>query len=296
MVIGYGSIGKRHVGNLISLGIKPYVITKYPDDADVFFSKNAYNCKDIDHTIIATPTAFHLRDFENVVRIGCKRILLEKPIEVSLRKAKLISKLAKDHNIQVYVAYNMRFLHVFRKIREIINSNFDEIRLVKIIAGSYLPKWRDYNDYRISYSAHREKGGGVDLDLSHEIDYMLWLFGKPMYINYIERCKLSKLEIKSPDYFKGIYGYKNFIVDVELDYFRLNERKLRIIGENKDILNVDFINKNITFNNDIYKNSELFNFENSYIDELKEFFEIKQRENLSTIDEGILTMETLKLE
>ncbi len=291
LVIGYGSIGKRHVGNLLSLGYSPCVLTKHPTRVlgqTIRFITNPSECSDAEYGIIATPTGRHLDDFISLItNTNVKYVLIEKPVEKTLLRALEIRNTARDHDVNVFVAYNLRFLKIFDVIREAIQEQLDKIRLVKISAGQYLPTWRPYKDYRESYSAYRELGGGVDLDLSHEIDYMLWLFGHPVSTLSIIRDKISDLEIYSPDYFKGIYRYADFVVDVELDYIRSKERYFQVIGENSRLLMADFVNNLLEIRGTKFQDPSLFDIDITYIEELKEFLGWNQITKLASLEEGI---------
>jgi len=295
LVVGYGSIGKRHVNNLIKMKYHPVVLTKYPEKNNkIHFIDNLNHCNDINYCVIATPTADHYKDLKNVVDCtACKNYLLEKPVECSLEKAREIYNLARKNKLNIHVAYDMRFINVFAKIKEVISDEIDKIRLVKIVAGQYLPEWRPSRDYRSSYSAKQVMGGGVQLDLSHEIDYMLWLFGRPSKTLFTFKNKISSLEIDSFDYFKGLYEYPGFIVDVELDYFRKLERSLRFIGENDELLFLDFIDHKMVLRGEEFKEEKLFN-KDTYIEELKEFLNIKPQEKLCTLSDGIKVLEVIQ--
>lgn len=299
LVKGYGSIGKKHSKNLVSLGYNPCVITKYPDnDQNIIFLeeiKELYkNNINIDSAIICTQTSSHLKDVKDIVEnTNCNKILIEKPIEISIEKANKIKKTARDNNVEIFIAYNMRFYKIFQTIKKYIKDYFSSIRLVKITVGQYLPEWRSNTNYRFSYSSDEQKGGGVDLDLSHEIDYMLWLFGEPENKLFLYKDKLSNLEINSSDYFKGIYKYDNFIIDLDMDYFRKKERNLHIIGENENIIKIDFINKKASFFNDnLIMDEELFSGD-CYIDEIKEFLGLVDTKNLCDIDHAIKVLKFL---
>ena len=295
LIIGYGSIGKRHVNNLIDLGYQPIVLTKYPDQNEsIIFVDNFDRCVDVEYCIIATPTANHYKDFKNVINhTYCKNFLIEKPIDCNLQNAINILNVAIKKQMKVHVAYDMRFINVFEKIKTFIEDELDNIRLVKIVAGQYLPEWRPLRDYRLSYSAHKYMGGGVDLDLSHEIDYMLWLFGHPNKKLISYKKKISDLEIDSPDYFKGLYEYPRFIIDVEIDYFRKLERSLRLIGENCELVFLDFIKRKILLHGKEAKEDNLFN-NNTYVEELKEFLNLKPHKKLCTIEESIKVLEVIQ--
>ena len=297
LVIGYGSIGQRHVNNLIAMGIETYVLTAYPDKKiNACFVKSVRECRGVEHAIIATPTYKHL---ENLVDISknslIKKVLIEKPVEVSVQKALELKRLAIKNKISVFVAYNMRFLKIFEVIKERLEKKSNLVRLIKISAGQYLPEWRPYKDYKDSYSAHKNMGGGVDLDLSHEIDYMSWILGRPASVIFILKERIGKLDIDSTDYFKGLYRYPSFIVDVELDYLRLKERKLIVIGENRTILEVDFIKKYLKDLDGVLLNDEkLFDFENSFTEELKEFLGLNSTKRLCDLDDGIRVLKLIE--
>ena len=250
VVIGYGSIGKRHAKNLIKLGIKPYILTKYPDKLNAVFLKNIDGIKneEIDYCIISSPTGRHLDDLKKCLLLHKtpKKILLEKPIESSYLKAKEIQKIALAHELDVYTGYNLRFLDIFDHVKKFVKEKKDVIRIVEIVAGQDLKGWKPYRDYTQLYSAHRDQGGGVDLDLSHEIDYALWLFGSDFKDKIIFRNKISRLKIDSPDIFKLVLNYNTFVVDITLDYIRRpRERYIKILCEDGENLFYNFITNSL---------------------------------------------------
>ena len=282
LVVGYGSIGKRHVTNLIKLGIKPHVLTKYADSNEAFFYTKLPSDLYVDYAIIATPTDQHLSDVLNVYNTGCRKILVEKPIEINLSKCKLMMKFAEQKNLSVFCAYNLRFLKVIQTLKNLIKEIENKICIVQITCGQYLPEWRPTFDYRNSYSAKRDRGGGADLDISHEIDYMCWLFGYPEHVVFTRRDNLSSLSLDSPDYFFGMYRYSNFVVNTELDYIRKKERTIKIIGENNTIVEIDFIRKKFKIDGIKVDDPVYFNLEDSYCQELMEFLDINPPKNLAT--------------
>ena len=294
LIVGYGSIGKRHARNLLAMGIKPLVLTQYPDGNDAcFFAHLADIPREVEYCIIASPTVRHHADFEALCRHGCRKILIEKPVAIDVRRAESMKELAKQYGVTAHCAYNLRFMKVFDRIREVVEQHKTDIRLVEIVSGQYLPEWRPYKDYRNSYSAHREQGGGVDLDISHEIDYMSWIFGPPLKIELTIREKISSLDIDSPDLFMGIYRYSAFFVRVQLDYIRKKERTLRIIGEHSNILDVDFINCRIVIYDKVEPLEPYFDIDKSYEKELHAFLWNSDSEHLASLDEGIDVLKLL---
>jgi len=243
LLIGYGSAGKRHAANLMSMGITPYVLTGHPDKRRVKFIKNLGRIrdKDITHCIISSATGRHLADLKSFIANGFPtetfgndkdmlRVLIEKPVERGLSKAKEIAGIGRRRGVEIFVGYNLRFLDLFNRIQGFIKRKRDKIAIVEIVCGQDLRQWRPGRDISATYSAHRRMGGGVDLDLSHEIDYCLWLFGNKFRKSYLYRDKISQLDIKAPDVFRVGLNYRHFIADISLDYIRRPaERYINIV-------------------------------------------------------------------
>jgi len=300
LLIGYGSVGKRHAKNLIDIGIKPYVLTKYPDNLDAIFLRGIEEIKglDIDFCIIATPTARHLDDLKKCLKLSNipRKMLIEKPLECSYLRGKEIKDISKKYAINIFIAYNMRFLKIFNIIKKFIKEQKNTIRIVDIVAGQDLREWRPYKDYTESYSAHRDQGGGVDLDLSHEIDYILWIFGNNFKDKIIFRNKISNLKINSPDIFKLILDYNTFIVNITLDYIRNpKERYIKILCEGGKNLYYNFItnilkigDKQVVINDDANQ---------SYKEMIISLFDInnKNKNIFCSIDEGLNILKILEL-
>ena len=121
-----------------------------------------------------------------------------------------------------YVAGPLRYSPVIQKLREIIGRQ--RVYSVRAICSSYLPDWRPGSDYRQTYSAKREWGGGVAIDLIHEWDYIVDLFGFPQKVYRI--CgKYSDLEIDSADIAVYIAEYKDMVAELHLDYFGRETRR-----------------------------------------------------------------------
>lgn len=300
LLIGYGSIGKIHARNLIELEIEPYILTKYPDNVNAIFLKDINEIKNekFDYSIIASPTARHLDDLKKCLALPNKpkKILIEKPLESLYLRGKEIKDIAEEYGLNIFIAYNLRFLEVFNIIRKFVKEQENIIRIIEIVAGQYLKEWRPFKDYAQSYSAHREQGGGVDLDLSHETDYTLWLFGNNFKDKIIYRNKISNLKINSPDIFKLILDYNTFIVDITLDYIRKpKERYIKMICENGKNLYFNFITNTLKTNRKTMIMTD--NIEQSYKEMLKAFLGIdkKNKNKLCSIEEGLNILKILEV-
>lgn len=300
LLIGYGSIGKKHAANLTALGTNPYVLTKYPDNSNIAYIRDINEIKDenIDYCIISTLTAMHLDDLRKCLLLTNKPkgILIEKPLECSFLRGSEIKTIADTYNLNIFLGYNLRFLDIFSIIKDFIVQHGDSIRIVEVVCGQNLKDWRPLQKYEESYSADREMGGGVDLDLSHEIDYVLWLFGTDIKNKVLYKNKISGLNINSPDIFKLILDYDTFIVDITLDYIRKQkERYIKIICENGNNLYYDFVTSTLKIGE---KSIELNdNIDKSYKEMLKAFLDIdeKNKNKLATTKDGLSILNILDM-
>ena len=143
-----------------------------------------------------------------------------------------------------YVACPLRYTNVMQYVKQYIDIS--KVHSVRAISSSYLPDWRPGQDYRDTYSAHRDMGGGVSVDLIHEWDYLQYLFGSPMEVKSIIE-KVSNLEIDSDDLAVYIARYEDKIIELHLDYFgRVPERRIELYMDDDTVI-ADLINGNIGF-------------------------------------------------
>jgi predicted dehydrogenase len=315
LVIGYGSIGKRHVDNLLKLRqIDQIIVCSNHFDSFKNHPKKEMlklvhsfeelypmmsNGRPFDFAIIANKTYKHIETANTFAELGIN-LFIEKPVSESLIKAISLKKIAENNNIKIFVAYNLRYLGALQYIKNQIDSGaIGNLYFAEIEVGQYLPLWRPLIDYQKSYSARKEQGGGVALDLSHEIDYMRYLFGDPVSWKTM-KSKVSDLDINSEDIFKGIYQFSNgFLCSVHTDYIRHNKkRNINIVGS-KGTLECDFIKKYIKIKENsgkisLIEDAHLFDVDESYRLELNHFIECIEKDKIPqiTLDDGI---EVLKL-
>lgn len=178
LIVGYGSIGRRHADVLAGLGRSVGIVSRRvaslaPGETDqaVFHSlDDALADKTADYVVIANETSAHAPALDVLAAAGFSgKVLVEKPLAVSPLTA------ATAGYSGFAVAYNLRFHPVLLALRDALDG--ETVLSVSVQTGQHLSQWRTGRDYRESYSAHIEQGGGVLLDLSHELDYLLWLFG-----------------------------------------------------------------------------------------------------------------------
>ena len=123
-------------------------------------------------------------------------VLVEKPFSDSLERLQDIANFASLHHIPIMIGYNLRFKASLLEVRKrILSGLIGDVLYVRASVGQYLPDWRPNSDYRKNVSAQKTLGGGALLELSHEIDYIYWIFGKPKQVS-CRGAKLSSLEIE----------------------------------------------------------------------------------------------------
>jgi len=231
LVIGYGSIGSRHARILKDMDIVDNVTILSSQKNLPFVTIHALDEIieiDPDYIVIASNTALHFKhlsyleeNFEN------KNILVEKPLFDTAYEFSPVRN-------SVWVAYVLRFHPVLKLIKKKISQK--KLWNINVFCGSYLPEWRSGRDYRETSSAMKESGGGVLLDLSHELDYVQWLIG-PLKVDYVFNNKISSLEIETDD-FLTMNGHTDHgvLVHISLNYFtRKPIRQIIIDGENISI-------------------------------------------------------------
>jgi len=297
VVIGYGSIGKRHARNAVKLGHDVTLLRHSKSNVNGDDLKEYYSLEEairtegkIDGVLICSPTSRHLRDVEMVLEHNIP-FLLEKPPTGDLQSTLDMVRLIRRKGFNDFeIGFNLRYYPVLRFIKEYL-SNLGEIYSARVYAGYYLPNWRKGIDYRETSSAKRELGGGVHVELSHEVDYIVWLFGVPEKVyGYVNR--ISKLDISTEDICSAMLQYKDgSIVEIHLDY--LSHKYLRgcqIIGEN-GTLEWDFNDKKVVYcekgevsSKDIFSLDPMYDFNNTYVEELENFIRIINNEGKSGTD------------
>ena len=126
---------------------------------------------------------------------------------------------------------------------------------VNVYCGSYLPDWRPDTDFKESYSARADLGGGVHIDLIHELDYIYWIFGQPSVVTKTFKSQ-SSLSISSYDYANYILEYDGFCASIVLNYYRRDPKRSFELVFNDETWYVDLLKNQVTCNNRILFESE----------------------------------------
>ena len=228
LIIGFGSIGKRHalIFDKLKDVEKIFILSKYKNHKYVSVSNiEEARLVDPDLIIICSKTSDHYNDLRLVEKtFKNKTVLVEKPLFDKNKNLEI-------KNNKILVGYNLRYHPIIQFLKEKIKNK--KIFSIYIFCGSYLPHWRKGRSYKKSYSSSKKNGGGVLLDLSHEIDYIQWIFGKIRKIDYANIKKISKLEIKSDDYVNILGNIKKISFSINLNYFTMiHSREIFLDGKN----------------------------------------------------------------
>ena len=247
LVVGLGSIGRRHTRVVRELYSDIEITAlrhKQCDDSDIE-TLGLHRCvttvedalaSQPEAAIVANPATKHLEVATQLAEAGV-HLLIEKPIAASSEGVQDLIDLCKKKQIVLMTAYNLRFLPSMREFRkQIQQEKVGKVYSVRAEVGQHLPNWRPENDYRKTVSAQKRLGGGVLLELSHEIDYLSWIFGPVEWVKS-HVCKQSDLEIDVEDTANIILGFENqlggqLIATLNMDFIRHDTtRQCVVIGK-----------------------------------------------------------------
>jgi len=249
LIAGLGSIGRRHLKNLLALGEQDILLyrtgrSSLPDDELRDFPAETDLATALDRrpeaVIVANPTALHLQVAIPAAERGC-HLLLEKPISHSMEGVDRLEDAVRRGGGQVVVGFQFRFHPGLQKIKELLAPSPNSYPLTpnplgrplsfRAHWGEYLPGWHPWEDYRQGYSARSDLGGGVILTLSHPLDYLRWLFGEAKAL-WAFAGNLGDLRLDVEDTAEIGLQYKSGVLgSVHLDYNqRPSAHTLEIVG------------------------------------------------------------------
>lgn len=233
LIVGYGSIGQRHLrivreslpdAKIMVFRHRP--TTTIPEMANlVTSSMDEVRSFAPEAAILASPAPFHIQIAKTLAEMGC-HLIIEKPISDKSDGVLDLLKVVRDAGVICQVGYNLRYVPSLSRFRNLINEGLVGRPLsVRCEIGQYLPTWRPDTDYRTGVSARSDLGGGVLLELSHEIDYLRWIFGEVDWVSSWVG-NLGDLDIDVEDTAHVILGFKSkghrkpVIANLNLDFIR----------------------------------------------------------------------------
>lgn len=243
LIAGLGSIGRRHFRNLISLGETNLVLLRtrkatLPDDELAGYPvetnlRDALEIHKPEAVVVANPTALHLDVAIPAAKAGC-HILLEKPVSHSLGGLDTLQKIVEKSGSKILVGFQFRYHPTLNKARELIQSGaLGQALTVHAHWGEYLPNWHPWEDYRQSYAARADLGGGVIGTLTHPLDYLRYLLGDIEAL-WSFNGHLSPLELDVEDVSEiGLKFATGALGGVHVNYVqRPPVHRLEIVGTN----------------------------------------------------------------
>ena len=230
LIAGLGSIGRRHLRNLVALGQRDIVLFRthqstlpeeeladFPVETDLdaaFTQKPAA-------VIIANPTALHLRIALPAAQAGC-HLLIEKPIAAQWdEQVEALSRVVSEKSLRTLVGFQFRFHPVLAQIKDLIASEkIGRVLSFRVHWGEYLPGWHPWEDYRLGYAARKDLGGGVVNTLCHPLDYVRWLFGEIVSLSAMTR-HVSDLDLDVEDVAEISMNLANGAIgSIHLDFYQ----------------------------------------------------------------------------
>lgn len=259
LVIGFGSSGARHA--LVAKGLGCDVAVLSGQNIETFKNYKGLECAleqhNPDYIVVANATSDHIASINELARLAYRgSVLVEKPV---LAESQYLPAVPFHDFL---VAYNLRFHPIIRRIKSLTEG--ERIISVQGYVGQYLPNWRPARDYRSSYSAVKERGGGVLRDLSHELDYLTWIFGAWNKVTALGG-KFSDLQISSDDVFSILMKTQNCpMLSIELNYLDRAGRRRLIVNTSSKTISADLIDGVIIVDSEI----ETFDYQlhQTYID------------------------------
>ncbi|MEQ9638519.1 MAG: Gfo/Idh/MocA family oxidoreductase [Alphaproteobacteria bacterium] len=244
LIVGAGSVGKRHANNLKALGMEVAAVDPREDRRDEFPADIAYPTLDaaltqrFDAVAVCSPTAFHVDQALAALDSGAA-VLLEKPVAMTLADAeRLADRAAETGAPPVLLGYTWRWWPPLQRLRELIKAEaVGPIRFAQFVMSAHLADWHPYEPLADFFMSSARLGGGALLDESHWIDLSAWLFGMPKDL-MADVDKISSLDITADDNVDMILRYDGGLrVQIHLDlHGRPHQKTIRCLGETGSLL------------------------------------------------------------
>jgi predicted dehydrogenase len=237
LIVALGSIGKRHLKiarELLPSADIRILRHQYSNEVPKYSNGCVFSIEEVlkfspQIAIIASPAPFHIAIAQILAEAGV-HMLIEKPLASSSNGINNLISTCKMQNIVLMIGYNLRFFLSLQNFRKyLLSGTIGRVQSVRCEVGQHLQSWRLENDYRKTVSARKDLGGGVLMELSHELDYLRWIFGEIEWVQ-ANLCRQSSLELDVEDTAHLILGFIS------------NSEKNQLVG----VLNMDFIRHDST--------------------------------------------------
>jgi predicted dehydrogenase len=287
LIVGLGSIAQKHIRALRDSGTscRLYALRSSTTPSNNMEGViNVYSIKELENipirfAIISNPTSEHKKTILSLLSLHCP-LFIEKPLYHQLDIENLPDKI-KQADILTYIACNLRFLDCLKYVKNKIDANEKRINEINVYCGSCLPEWRK-GDFRKNYSAIPELGGGVHIDLIHELDYLYWIFNTPASVRSVFRNN-SSLNIESVDYANYCLVYDKFCANVVLNYYRRDYKRTFEIVFEDETWNINLVKNEIVCNDNVIFSSNQ-KITDTYSEQMKYFLGLINSNNSSSFN------------
>lgn len=304
LIIGLGSIGSRHLANLLKLGYKDIILyrtkksrmkgIKKFSSLPVYYNLNAALKEKPDIAIISNPTSLHVKTALECANAGCD-LFIEKPLSNDLKNLKKLSAVVRKKRLVTFIACQFRFHPHLMAIKKWVDTGkLGKVIYVSARWAEFLPDWHPWEDYRKGYSALRKLGGGVILTLIHCLDYMYWIMGGVSEALSV-KGKLTNLNVDTEDIAEIVVKFKNRAIGhVHLDYFQKPRVHDMLLVTEKERVYWNCHNNTMVLEDRKGRKRSIrvprgFERNTMFINELKHFLECvkKRRQTLIPLTQGI---------
>lgn len=304
LIIGGGSIGKRHMRNLFSLGEKHvFVVEPNAEMAEKEIEKkyevktyrsieDAFADKDFEIAFVCSPSVYHMKQALECAKRGCD-LFVEKPLSHNLEGVNKLLAIIKEKQLVTMLGSNWKFYPLFQKMKELLDNNMiGRVLSARCQFGAYLPDWHPWEDHKDGYSANTKLGGGILLE-SHEFDYLTWFLGDVEKLACFA-SRVSDITVDTEDVAEVILKMKSGAVcEIHQDYVqRFSQRDFEFFGEDGTILwNVN--EKKVVL---LVKDKEKeefsldvdYDINNMYVEQIRQFLDCveKRKQTITPIEKG----------
>ncbi len=326
LFVGLGAIGQRHLRNLHALlgdraeflawrSLKMPTPTLAPDmsvrdDVSLEIEYSMRTFADLDEAlsrapqiaVIANPTSLHIETALRCARAGC-HLFIEKPLSHSLQNLDELAQIVAQKNLTAFVAYPLRFHPACQLVKKLLDENaIGTLLTARLAFGESLPGWHPYEDYRQSYAARRDLGGGVVLTQIHDLDLALWLFGTPRRV-FALGGTWSELETDVEDCVSALWEFqlqngRSFPVHIQQDYLQKPPQRLWEITGSRAKIVLDLAKSRVEIVDFLDGESKIHDFGNfernqMFLDEMRHFLDCVASKTapLVTLEEGAQSLQ-----
>jgi predicted dehydrogenase len=284
LVCGVGSIGERHINNLISLGYEEIILYRSSNSKLRSIKNNLQTFSDLsialkekpDIALITNPTSLHIDTAIECAKANC-HLFIEKPLSNNLNKVDVLSNLVSEKKLVCMVGFMYRYHPLIKKIKSIIDGmSLGELIHIRSTWGEYLPDWHPWEDYRTSYAAKKNLGGGPFATLSHDIDLAIWFADSGIKKSINFENYNSDLEVDTSHGNDILIEFNNGVTaNIHVDFFQKPYRKeYEVIFKGGRVKFDYYENKLEVFYQDGTKKTltaDNFDRNDMFIDEVKDF-------------------------